>query len=160
MHRDGQDYQNLPYQNFRIDTENQNRKSIHSLYQDAQHHTYQNITKKAIIVQHINDNISSTHRATPMTQDLASNQINLNKLNITSSIANGPDDDGLYEICGTQYPYLETNGSNQNTIISQSTNVNTLNSSLNSNYIGITQYNSKLLVPYNFILNRVSVIIP
>ena len=158
MRSDGLDYQNIPYQKFRTDTENLNKNSIISLYQDTQHHTYQNITKKATKVQYGNYNESNTHRTTPMIQDLGSNQINLEKLHITTSIANGLDDDGLYEICGMQYPCLELNRSNQNTIISQCPNFNTQSNSLNSTYIGITEYNSKFLVLFYFILYRIIVI--
>jgi hypothetical protein len=153
MRSDGLDYQNVPYQHFRTETENLNKNSILSLYQDTQHHTYQNITQKTITAPRVNDNVSITHRATSKIQDLANNQIKLNKLPITSSIANGPDDDGLYEICGTQYPYLETNKSNQ--INNESHNVNTQNSSLNSTYIGINEYNSKFLVLGNLMWYRV-----
>ena len=156
MRSDVLDYQNLPYQNLYADNEHLNKNSILSLYQDAQYHTYQNITNQAITVQHENDHVPSAQRTTRMKLDLDSNSIKLNNLSIAGSIANGPEDDGLYEICGTQYTNLEKNLSNLNTINNESLNVTTQNSSLNSTPIGIKEYDSKFRLFRNLTLNRIS----
>ena len=67
--------------------------------------------------------------------------IKLNPRHIASSIANWPDDDGLYEICGTQYPCLEENeDKNSNT---DSREFNIQNNDLNTSQNTVNQCNSK-----------------